>query len=139
MLLFANLLACTEYVPVRGALDAAAAPEVRVNLSDQGRVNVTPRIGPRVSRVDGVLQSMNDSSLTLSVRNVAREGGIEDSYQDIQLTLSTRDYDTVERGRISKPRSLLLAGAIIVSAFLVARGATDLSGGKNGGPPPPTR
>lgn len=139
ILLFANLLACTEYVPVRGTLDVEAAPEVRVDLSDQGRVNVTPRIGPRANRVEGVLESMNDSSLTLSLRKVRREGGIEDSYQDIRLTLSSRDYDAVEKGRISRPRSLLLAGGLIVSAFLIARGAGDLSGGKTGGPPPPTR
>ena len=139
ILLFANLLACTEYVPVGNRLDVAAAPEVRVHLSDQGRVNVTQRIGPRVNRIEGIVQSMNDSSLTLSVRKVAREGGIEDSYQDIQLTLSSRDYDNVEQGRTSKPRSLLLAGGIIVSAFLIARGAGDVSGGKTGGPPPPTR
>jgi hypothetical protein len=139
MILFANLLACTEYIPVRGALDVGSAPEVRVDLSDQGRLNVSQSIGPRVNRLEGVLQSMNDSSLTLSVRKVQREGGIEDSYQDLQLTLSSRDYDTLEKGRVSKPRSLLLAGSIIVSAFLIARGAGDISGGRTGGPPPPTR
>ena len=82
---------------------------------------------------------MNDSSLTLSLRKVAREGGIEDSYQDIRLVLSSHDYDGVERERVSKPRSLLLAGGIIVSALLIGRGAGDLSGGKTAGPPPPTR
>jgi hypothetical protein len=137
--LLANLVACTEYTPVRESLDAANQPEIRVRLTDQGRVDVAPRIGLRATELEGVLQSMTDSSLSLSVRKVSREGGIEDSYAGEQLSLSNHDFETVEKSRTSVPRSILAAGAIIASVFLIAKGAGDVSGGKNGGPPPPTR
>jgi hypothetical protein len=138
-LLFANLVACTEYVPVRGAVDAANAPEVRVTLTDQGTVDVASRLGLRAKSLEGVLGSMSDSSLALTVRKVSREDGIEDSYAGEQISLSPRDFDAVAQGRTSVPRTLLLAGAIVAGALLAARGASDLSGGKTGGPPPPTR
>ena len=137
--LFANLVACTEYIPVRGTVDGASSPAVRVTLTDQGTVAVAPRIGLRAKTLEGVMQAMTDTSLALTVRKVSREGGIEDSYDGEHLTLLARDYDAVERSKASVSRSLLLTGAIIAAALLAARGASDLSGGKTGGPPPPTR
>src|SRR4051794_7409490 len=137
--LFANLLACTEYIPVRGAVDGASSPAVRVTLTDQGTVDVAPRIGLRARTLEGIVQSMTDSSLSLTVRKVSREGGIEDSYEGERLTLLARDYGAVETSRTSVSRSLLLTGAIIAGALLAAKGATDLSGGKTGGNPGSTR
>ena len=137
--LFANLVACTEYVPVTGSVDAGTNPEVRVSLTDQGTVDVAPRLGLRAKRLQGALTAMSDSSVALTVHKVSREGGIEDSYAGEQISLSPRDFDAVERGRTSMPRSMLLAGAIVAGALLIAKGAGDLSGGGGRGTPPPTR
>jgi hypothetical protein len=135
---FTNLVACTEYTPVRGPVDAATQPDVRVTLTDQGQLDVASRIGLRARQLEGTLQTMTDSSLSLSVRKVTREGGIEDNYTGEQLSLSRRDVDAVEKTKTSVVRSLLAAGAILASVFLIAKGAGDVSGGKTSGPPPPT-
>lgn len=137
--LFANLVACTEYIPVKGMVDAGPVPEVRVTLTDQGTVDVAPRLGLRAERLEGLLQGMSDSSLTLTVRKVSRAGGIEDSYDGQQLSLATRDFLTIEKSRTSAPRSFLLAGAIVAGSFLIARGAGDIVGNGGGNHPPPTR
>jgi hypothetical protein len=136
---FMNLLACTEYTPVRGTVDPASPTEVRVTLTDSGQLAVAPRIGLRAHQLEGALQSMTDSSLSLSVHKVSREGGIEDSYTGEQLSLTSRDFGAVEKSSTSVIRSLLLAGAILASTFVVAKGAGDLSGGKGGNPPPNTK
>ena len=136
---FTNLAACTVYTPVRGAVDANAQPSVRITLSDQGELDAAPRIGLRARQLEGTLQSMTDSSLTLSVRKVSREGGIEDTYVGEQISLSKRDVDAVEQGKTSFARSALLAAAIVASAFLIAKGAGSLTGSDNGSKPPPTR
>lgn len=136
--LFTNLLACTEYVPIRGPIDAAAQPAVRVQLTDQGTIDVAPRIGMRAETLDGILQAATDSSLSLSVRTVSREGGIEDSYAGEPLTLLRRDYESVATSRTSVSRSLLLTGAIIAAALLVGAGAGDVFGGDSGGHPTKT-
>lgn len=135
LVLFANLLACTEYVPIRGSVDASAQPAVRVTLTDQGTLDVAPRIGMRAQTLEGVLQAATDSSLSLSVRKVSREGGIEDTYAGEPLSLLRRDYESVATGRTSVSRSLLLTGAIIAAALLLGTGAGDLLGGGGGGPP----
>ena len=136
---FTNLVACTVYTPVRGAVDSTALPNVRITLSDQGQLDVAPRIGLRARQLEGTLQGMTDSSLTLSVRKVSREGGVEDTYVGEQISLSNRDVDAVEQGRTSVARSTLLAAAIVASAFLVAKGAGSFTGSDNGSKPPPTR
>jgi hypothetical protein len=138
-LCFTNLLACTEYTPVRGLVDPTIPTEVRVTLTDVGQVSVAPRIGLRARQLQGTLESMTDSSVSLSVHNVSREGGIEDTYAGEQVSLNARDFDAVEKSRTSVIRSLLLAGAIIASTFLLAKGAGDLSGGNGGNPPPNTK
>lgn len=135
-MLFANLIGCTEYVPVKGGIDQSSPRKVRVTLTDAGSVSVASKIGQRARIVQGVLHSMTDSTITLTVTHVSREGGIEDSYASEALTLSARDYEKVEQGKTSVSRSLLLAGAIIAGAFAVAVGAGELSGGGGGGPPP---
>ena len=137
--LFANLVACTEYIPVKGLVDAGPPPEVRVTLTDQGTVDVAPKIGLRAERLEGLLRGMSDSSLSLTVRKVSRVGGIEDSYDGEQLSLLPRDFYSVEKSRTSAPRSFLLAGAIVVGSLLIARGAGDVIGGGGGNHPPPTR
>ncbi|MFL5499618.1 MAG: hypothetical protein ACJ79Q_00120 [Gemmatimonadaceae bacterium] len=138
-LCFINLLGCTEYTPVRGTVDPTSPTEVRVTLTDAGQMTVAPRIGLRAHQLEGALQSMTDSSLALSVHKVSREGGIEDSYAGEQLSLTARDFGAVEKSGTSVIRSLLLAGAIIATTFVAAKGAGDLSGGKNGNPPPQTK
>ena len=139
LLLLVNASACTEYVPMRGALDRAAAPEVRVTLTEQGGLDFATRIGPRAQRLEGILGGMTDSSLTLSVRKVWRQGGIQDTYAGEQLVLSTGGFELVEKPRTSARRTALLAGGVIAGALLIARGAGSLSGDDPGGKRPPSR
>jgi hypothetical protein len=136
---FTNLLACTEYTPVHGMVDPATPTQVRVTLTDQGRVTIAPRLGLRAEHLEGTLQSMTDSSLSLMVTRISREGGIADDYTGEQLSLNSRDYESVEKSGTSVIRSLLLAGMLVASTFLVGKGVGDVSGGKNENPPPNTK
>ena len=135
LMLLANLVACTEYTPVRGNLEVANQPEIRVTLTDQGKVDVAPRLGLRASQLTGTVQSMSDSSLSMTVQKVSREGGIEDSYTGEQIALHAGDFEAVEKSRTSVSRSLLLTAAIVFATFFVAKGVGDISGGGDTGPP----
>lgn len=135
-LLLIIAVSCTEYTPVRLA-NAVPGYDVRVQLSDSGSVDLVPKIGPRARQLEGTLKQMTDTSLLVSVRRVTREGGGDDSYSDVEVLLPSRDIETVERNKTSVSRSILAAGAIVATAILAAKGAGDVSGGKNGGPPPP--
>ena len=133
---FLIIASCTAYTPVRGG-EASPGYDVRVRLTDRGAVNLAPRIGPRARQLEGTLREMTDTSLVLSVRRVVREARGEDTYGGVEIPLKSEDFDTVEASRTSVPRSILAAGAVIASVFLVAKGAGDASGGKTGGAPPP--
>jgi hypothetical protein len=127
--------ACTTYTPLRVA-DMSPGYNVRISLSDQGAVDLAPKIGPRARRLEGTLTQASDSILVMSVRRVTREGGGDDTYNDIPISLLSRDVDGVERSTTSVSRSVLTAGAIVGTALLAARGAGDVSGGKDGGKQP---
>jgi hypothetical protein len=131
-------LGCTVYTPLRG-VDQSSGYDVRVTLSDQGALDLAPKIGPRGMQLEGTLKQMTDSSLLVAVRRVTRVGGGDDTYSGAEILLPSRDLEKVERSTTSVSRSLLAAGAVLASALLVAKGAGDVSGGKNAGPPPPGR
>jgi len=128
-------VSCTVYTPMRG-LEALPGYDVRLRLSDKGAVDLAPRIGPRARMLEGTLRQVTDSSMVVSVRRVAREGQGQDTYDALEITVPSQDIETAETSKTSVPRSFLAAGAIIASAFLVAKGAGDLSGGGGTKPPP---
>jgi hypothetical protein len=126
---------CTAYSPLQLA-QAAPGYNVRVTLSDQGAMDLTPKIGARARQLEGTLKQASDSSIVLSVRRVTREGGGDDNYDSLDVPIPAQDIATVEQGRTSVSRSVLTAGAIVATALLAAKGAGDFSGGKGNQPPP---
>ena len=127
--------ACTTYTPLRVA-DMSPGYNVRVSLTDQGAVDLAPKIGARARQLEGTLTQASDSTISISVRRVVREGGGDDTYNDLPISLPSQDVDRVERSTTSFSRSMLTAGAIVGTALLAARGAGDVSGGKDGGKQP---
>jgi hypothetical protein len=126
---------CTTYSPLRMA-DMAPGYNVRVGLSDQGAVDLAPKIGARARQLEGTLKQASDTSIVMSVRRVVREGGGDDTYDNIEISLPSRDVEVVERSSTSVSRSVLTAGAIVATALLAAKGAGDVSGSKDPGKPP---
>jgi len=128
-------VSCNVYTPVRG-VEAMPGRDVRLRLSDKGAVDLAPKIGPRARLLEGTLRQVTDSSMVVSVRRVSREDQGQDTYDSLEITIPSQDIETAETSKTSVPRSFLMAGAIIASAFLVAKGAGDLSGGGETKPPP---
>jgi hypothetical protein len=128
-------VSCTVYTPVHG-VEAVPGHDVRLSLTDKGAVDLAPRIGPRARTLEGTLRQVSDSSMLVSVRRVTREDQGQDTYDALEITIPSQDVETAETSKTSVPRSVLTAGAIIASAFLVAKGAGDLSGGGGSKSPP---
>ena len=126
---------CVAYTPVQ-LRDSRAGYNVRISLSDQGTVDLAPKIGARARQLEGTVKQSADSSIVLSVRRVSREGGGDDTYDSLDVAIPLSDIASVERSQTSVSRSVLTAGAIVATALLAARGAGDVTGGKGGGPPP---
>ncbi len=133
-----TMAACTAYTPIHG-IEATPGYDVRVRLTDKGAVDLVPRIGPRARQLQGTLKQVSDTSMVVVVRKVVREGGGEDTYEGQEISIPSQDIELAETSKTSVPRSILAAGGILASAFLIAKGAGDLSGGGSGKKPPPTR
>jgi hypothetical protein len=132
---FLATASCTTYTPIHG-IETAPGNNIRVRLSDKGSVDLVQTIGPRARQLEGRLKQVTDSSMVISVRRVTREGGGEDTYDGQDISIPSQDMETAEASRTSVPRSILAAGGILASAFLVAKGAGDISGGSSSRPPP---
>ncbi|HMG70953.1 MAG TPA: hypothetical protein VK544_07530 [Gemmatimonadaceae bacterium] len=132
---FLTAASCTAYTPIHG-VETATGSNVRVRLTDKGAVDLAPRIGPRARQLEGTLRQATDSLMVISVRRVVREGEGADTYDGLEVSVPRQDIETAEASRTSVSRSFLTAGAILASALLVARGASDISGGGGNRPPP---
>jgi hypothetical protein len=130
--------ACTEYTPIHGV---AANPgyNVRLRLTDNGAVNLVPKIGPRARQLEGTLKQVSDTSMVVLVRRVVREGGGEDAYDGQEISIPSADIELAETSKTSVSKSVLTAGGILASALLIAKGAGDLGGGGSSRPPPTGR
>ncbi len=135
---FLTTAACTEYTPIHG-VEATPGRDVRVRLTDKGAVDLVPRIGPRARELQGTLKQVSDTSMVVLVRKVVREGGGEDTYEGQEISIPSQDIELAETSKTSVPRSILAAGGIIASAFLIAKGAGDIGGGGSSRPPPTGR
>jgi hypothetical protein len=132
---FLAAVSCTAYTPIRGT-EATPGYNVRVRLTDQGAVDLAPKIGPRVRQLEGTVRRASDSTMVIAVRRVVRENAGEDTYDGLEVSIPPQDVETVEVSKTSASRSILAAGAIIATALLVAKGASDISGGSGNRPPP---
>jgi hypothetical protein len=132
---FLTAVSCTAYTPIR-RVETAPGSNVRVRLSYKGAVDLAPKIGPRARQLEGAVKQATDSSLVIAVRRVVRDDAGEDTYDGLEVSIPPQDIETAEVSKTSVSRSILAAGAIIATAFLVAKGASDISGGSGNRPPP---
>lgn len=132
---FLTAASCTAYTPIRG-VETAPGNNVRVRLNYKGAVDLAPKIGPRARQLEGTVKQATDSSMVIAVRRVVREDEGADTYDSLEISVPRQDIETAEVSKTSVSRSILAAGAIIATAFLVAKGASDISGGGGNRPPP---
>jgi len=133
-----TMAACTGYTPIHGVA-ATPGSNVRVRLTDNGAVNLVPRIGPRARELQGTLRQVSDTSMVVLVRRVVREGGGEDAYDGQEISIPSADIELAETSKTSVSKSILAAGGILASALLIAKGAGDIGGGGSSRPPPTGR
>lgn len=132
--------ACQAYTPI-SVTPATAAQDVRVNLNEAGMAASFGRLGSGAASMEGRLQNVNDSTLSLAVTQVTLSGGDDEARSSESVTIPRSQIASVERRQTSVPRSLVAAGAVIGGAFLVARalGNGDQTGSARGGGGPPTQ
>jgi len=128
----AALLLCGCYAsyPINMA-QARPGTKLRVGLTDAGSDSLARYLGPGVQTVDGKLLRSTDTDVSLGVTQISMRSGIDQYWKGEAVVLPKYSVATVEERRMSKPRTFLLAGAIIAALATVKLSGV---GGSSGAP-----
>jgi hypothetical protein len=126
---------CYSNVPIQLS---TAQPNTKlvVALTDAGSDSLARYLGPGVATVNGKLLQNGDDGLSLAVTQVTMRSGAEQFWKGETVALPKYSVATVQERKISKPRTLLLGGAILAALFTVKLSGVGSGGaGKGTGPP----
>jgi hypothetical protein len=141
MLLLAGLAplgACYTYTPVDTGV-TPAGEVVAFDISDRGRVALSERFGPGLSRVEGRLARVEGDEMVLNVIRVAHVGGESSQWSGESVRLQREYVGQTSVRRLSRTRSFLAAGiaTACLAVFIASKGLTGhwFGSGSEGGPP----
>ena len=127
--------ACSTYVPIQGGV-VPASGTVRVSLTDAAHSETFGVLGSQVASLDGEVRSINDSSVTIAVSEVARTSADDDRFHGEATVIPSRYIRSIERKRTQVARSLLIAGALVAGAIWIgSQGHGNVTYGPPTGPP----
>lgn len=137
-LALATNTACYTYAPL-ATVTPAAGQHLALELSDQGRVAVSERLGPGVVRVEGRLLELRDSVLHVGVTRVATVGGGVANWAGERVAIPQSAVARTTERRLSKTRSFLAAGIVVaaVVAFALTRDLLGFATPETEEKPPP--
>ena len=128
--------ACYKSVPLETSTPPVGET-VSFIISDQGRVQLTDRMGPGLLRIEGRMVGTEGDQYVISVFRTAAIGSGTSLWSGEEMRLDRNLVSRLEGRQLSKSRTWLAAGAAtsVVAAFIMTRGLTGLFGGDDDGPP----
>ena len=128
---------CHSYTVVP-ASELSPGASARVDLTDRGRLDLAPVLGPRASAVDGRVAQRTDSAVVLNVATVFRESGVEEGWRGEAVTLPQSTIAQVQLERVSSAKSGLFAGGLVAAVALAAVAFSGNSKAATGSRPGPS-
>ena len=133
-----TLAGCYTYVPLGGTRpETAPGARVAIELTDAGRVGMSPQLGPEANRIEGVLLTRSDSTYEVGVSMLIGLWGAQSKWMGEQVTIR-RDYvRRMSERRFSAWKTAVVAGGAAGGflAFVLTRNL--LGGGSTSDTPPP--
>ena len=129
---------CYTYTPLATATPASGT-QVALVLSDQGRVQAAPSVGPHVARVEGALVDATDADYVVQVSDVIDIQGRRTKWTGETVPLPRAAVANSFEKRFSRSRTYLLVGGVTAAfvAVAVSQDLLGLGGGSEGGSMPP--
>lgn len=112
-------LGCYAYSPLP-MVQHPLAGAVRITLTPSAYAQSFGTIGSQVAALEGEVRAVDDSSVTISVTDVARATEDDERFHGETVTISRHDIAAFDRRRIDVPRSLALTGIIVGGAIWIA-------------------
>jgi hypothetical protein len=113
--------ACYAYTPVNTTPPAGA--QVALEVTDEGRIALSDKIGPGVVRLEGTLAGEEGDELLVYASAVSQVRGYITDLGGVRVRLPKRYVTRMDERRLSRTRSLLVVGGVvaIVAAFFTAK------------------
>ena len=139
VLVFAQAVGgCYSMAPIEGATPAPGN-DVRLQLSDQGSVQLAPLIGPRIGAIDGRAMESSDSALVVAVQAVVAQSGRSMAWSMERLSVPRSAVSHVSTRKLDTRKTWIAAGLTVLGALVVGsvfglgNGFDGLLGGGSGG------
>ena len=129
------LQGCYQSLPVQTGAPPVAE-RVQFILNDQGRVNLAPKLGSAVERVEGTVVRVSEQGYEVSVISVTHMGGESAIWNGERVTVGKDFVSAYSIRRYHRTRTLLLAGGITVGILLFILGRSLLIGAGTEEPTP---
>ncbi|MGQ0639770.1 MAG: hypothetical protein ACT4P6_03220 [Gemmatimonadaceae bacterium] len=139
IVLCGTLAGCYAYVPITPGEAPPAGEPVALEISDAGRVGLSERFGPGLTRVEGRLTTSAAQEYALNVHRVAFIGAPATRWSGELVRIDRGFVGRIQQRKLAKGRTALTVGAVTLAIAAVFI-ATDLVGffdGSGGGPPEP--
>ena len=124
-----TLAGCYSFTPLE--TQPGPGQEARVRLTELGTAVLGPAIGSGVVALRGRILSMDTANVTLSVTAVTMRTELEEPWVGERVVISRQHVAGFDRRELSKSRSVLLAGGVIVGVAALF-GAIAVGGGDAG-------
>lgn len=131
---------CYSYLPVQSA-PPPVQQKLAVTLSDRGRTLLGERLGSGVDQVEGVLVSSDATGIVMDVSGIKDVRGGSSVWSGERVSIPADAILGYRPRKLSKMKSLLLAGAVVATLVALTFGLSlDLfgeDGDGDGTVPPP--
>lgn len=130
---------CYRYVPMTSGIPTAGE-RYTFEISDQGRVGLSDRLGPGITKVEGTIVRQDDKEYVVSVAGIESIGGGSAHWSGEQVPVRQEYIRGVERREFSRGRTAVAIGAaaMAIGTFIVTRGligsGSPPTAGGSGGP-----
>ena len=116
--------ACFSYAPVQTTPQPGA--QVALEVTDEGRVALSEKIGPGVVRLEGTLAGVEGDALLVDASSVRQVRGYISDLGGVRVTLPRKYVTRMDERRLSRSRTLMVVGGVV--AIVAGFFAVKLSG-----------
>lgn len=132
---------CYQYVPIQSNVPPTGE-RVALQITDQGRVGLADRLGPGVTRMEGLVTRSDSTEYVMNLFRIAQIGSGTSRWSGEAVRVNRNYVGSVELRRLSRGRTALVAGVVGagVVAFIASRairGVFNRDEGDSEVPPPP--
>jgi hypothetical protein len=112
---------CFQYTPLDTSTGVQAGEHVAVEITDQGRAELSDRLGSGVLRLEGTLTQSDSVDLVMNVWRVAQISGPTARWSGESVRLRREYAGTVHTRTLNRGKTYLVAGAAVAGLVVFTR------------------